>query len=62
MASCWITSGETESGDPIKILIFKNRPTADQIDKAYEVIYPYEYKDVGYVNWSLSESLFIENN
>lgn len=62
MASCWVTTGWTESGDPLVVLIFKNKPIDDDIDKAYKVIYPLEYKEVGFVNWHLQESLFIENN
>lgn len=59
--SCWVTHGYTESGDTLKILIFKNWPTAYQVNLAYQVVYPMEYEVNGGVHWELSESMLIDN-
>jgi hypothetical protein len=48
----WVTTGRTESGDDLAILFWDCKPTQKQGDAAYKTIYPDEYSEVGFVNWS----------
>lgn len=58
----WVSSGITESGDDLKILIWHHKPLNDEVNLAYKQLYPTEYEVVGYVNFNITEAIDMENN
>lgn len=49
----WISYGQTESSDALPLLMWEAKPSDKMVDKAYKKLLPYEYREVGFVNWSL---------
>jgi len=49
----YVVHGQTESGDELQPLVWKDRPTIPMIEGALRRMYPIEYEQVGFVNWEL---------
>jgi hypothetical protein len=45
----WVTSGTTESGDPIAIFLWDKMPTRKEVNEVYMELYPEEYEEVGHL-------------
>lgn len=46
----WATTGRTESGDDLEILLWDHKPTDKEVDAYYRESLPEEYEEVGFVN------------
>lgn len=49
----WVTYGQTESGDDLDIVGWDHRPTDYEVENLYRKLYPEEYDEPGFVNWSI---------
>jgi hypothetical protein len=50
----YLTTGLTESSDKIPSVLWKGRkPTHEEVDAKYKELLPYEYEEVGFVNWDI---------
>lgn len=52
----WASTGRTESGDDLRVLIWNEKPTKEQVDAAYKKLCPIEYREVGFVNHRTDEA------
>jgi hypothetical protein len=49
----WVSHGNTESGDPIAILLWPKMPLRSEVKKVYMELYPDEYEEVGQVYFDI---------
>jgi hypothetical protein len=54
-AETWVTYGNTESGDDLKVVVWRHEPTKEEVNAVYREIHPEEYEEVGFVNWKLDK-------
>lgn len=53
----YVTYGTTESGDDLQVIVWDCCPTDSEVNEAYSAIYPEEYSEVGFVNWSVQKAV-----
>jgi hypothetical protein len=49
----WLSSGRTESGDDLPIIMWDGKPSDDEVLEAYVEIYGEEERE--YISWMLEE-------
>lgn len=52
----WVTTGNTESGDDLEILLWDHEPTDEEVDARYRETNEIEYEEVGFVHHSTQEA------